>query len=214
MVGLRWQHAPMQRPNQTKRHAHQKSDIILWRVLYLCSDRPKVLAAEYPLHAEQAIYEGTRRAFLTTRIDGLAYEEKARNALEARIGKEGIEPNACERTTAEIATRENTDPKLVKTIKKALGFGEPKDGEAFRAKRDNLLDLMKEGRVPRNMTARNYVKAVFAVFTQMLIGMQGSPTFSAQFEPARDERAVGGSRRRASPIFSSKINPAGRSVVA
>ena len=42
MVGLRWQHAPMQRPNQTKRHARQKSDIILWWALYLCSDRPKM----------------------------------------------------------------------------------------------------------------------------------------------------------------------------
>ena len=83
--------------------------------MYSCSDRPKVLAAEYPLRAEEAIYEGSRRAFLTTRIGGLAYEEKARNVLEARIGKEGIEPNACERTTAEIAMRENTDPKLVET---------------------------------------------------------------------------------------------------
>ena len=49
---------------------------------------------------------------------------------------------------------------------------------------------------------------------KMLIGMQGSHTFSAQFGPLRDGRAVGGSRRRASPIFSTQINPAGRSVVA
>ena len=48
----------------------------------------------------------------------------------------------------------------------------------------------------------------------VLIGIQGSPTFSAHFGPTAGRNVSWGSRRRASPIFSPQINPAGRSVVA
>ena len=47
------------------------------------------------------------------------------------------------------------------------------------------------------------------------IGIQRSPDFIAQFGPtAGGKDKVGRSPRRASPIFSTQINPAGRSVVA
>ena len=127
--------------------------------------RREVLVKEYPLYTDQAIYEGTHRAFLTTRRDGLAYEEKAKNATEARIERDGVEPTATERAIAEIATRENADPKLVEIITKALGYGASKDATALREQRNNLLDLMKAGKVPSNQGAREYAKAVFSAFT-------------------------------------------------
>ena len=127
--------------------------------------RREVLVKEYPLYTDQAIYEGTGRAFLTTRLDGLAYEEKAKNATEARIERDGVEPTATERAIAEIATRENADPELVKNITEALGYGASKDANALREQRNNLLDLMKAGKVPSNQGAREYAKAVFSAFT-------------------------------------------------
>ena len=127
--------------------------------------RREVLVKEYPLYTDQAIYEGTGRAFLTTRLDGLAYEEKAKNATEARIERDGVEPTATERAIAEIATRENADPELVKNITEALGYGASEDATALREQRNNLLDLMKAGKVPSNQGAREYAKAVFSAFT-------------------------------------------------
>ena len=127
--------------------------------------RREVLVKEYPLYTDQAIYEGTGRAFLTTRRDGLAYEEKAKNATEARIEKDGVEPSATERAITEIATRENADPELVKNIIDALGYGASKDATALREQRNNLLDLMKAGKIPSNQGAREYAKAVFSAFT-------------------------------------------------
>ena len=127
--------------------------------------RREVLVKEYPLYTDQAIYEGTGRAFLTTRRDGLAYEEKAKIATEVRIEKDGVEPSVTERAITEIATRENSDPELVKSITEALGYGASKDANALREQRNNLLDLMKAGKVPSNQGAREYAKAVFSVFT-------------------------------------------------
>ena len=127
--------------------------------------RREVLVKEYPLYTDQAIYEGTGRAFLTTRRDGLAYEEKAKIATEVRIEKDDVEPSATECAITEIATRENADPELVKSITEALGYGASKDANALREQRNNLLDLMKAGKVPSNQGAREYAKAVFSAFT-------------------------------------------------
>ena len=43
---------------------------------------------------------------------------------------------------------------------------------------------------------------------------KGVPFSALNSDPQRDERTVGGSRRRTSPIFSTQINPADCSVVA
>ena len=48
----------------------------------------------------------------------------------------------------------------------------------------------------------------------LLIGMQGSPTFSAKFGPTAGRKDSWGEPQPGQPNLSTQINPAGRSVVA